>query len=997
ANAEVVCSTVAQPIEEQVNGVDDMLYMSSTCSSDGSYTLTVTFSLGVDLDIATVLVQNRVGIATAKLPEEVKRLGITTQKQSTNFVQMIVLTSQDPAHDDLYLSNYATMRIKDELSRIPGAGSVRVFGAGDYSMRIWLDPDRLEARDLTTNDVVNALREQNVQVAAGKIGAEPSPPGQQFEYTVNVMGRLAEVEEFENIIIKSAPGGAFLRVKDVARVELGTKSYGMVARVNNRPAAVIAIYQSPGANALQVAAEAAARMQALKKAFPQGVEYDVSLDSTLFITASIDEVVVTLFIAILLVFITIYIFLQDWRATLIPALTIPVSLVGAFLFMLMFDFSINLISLFGIVLAIGIVVDDAILVVENTDRNIQQLGLAPKQAAIRAMEEVGGPIVATTLVLLAVFVPTAFMGGITGQLYRQFALTIAGATVISSLNALTLSPALCAILLRKKEGEAGGFFALFNRGFDALTGGYMGVVRGFVRKAFFMLLVAAALGVGTFWVFGKIPSSFLPTEDQGYAFVSVQLPDAASLERTNDVARILSDRVGAIPGVRDVIAVTGYSLMDGAALSNAATLFVPFKPFDERLPQGHDLAFIMSGMRQAFADVQEARVVAFAPPPIPGLGNSSGFDMKIQDRAGVGPEMLQLVIDNMAADASAQSGIGMAYSIFRAGTPQLFADVDRVAAKTVGVPLNDIFSSMQAYLGSAYVNDFSKFGRNFQVNLQADGAARARVEDIERLKVRNDKGEMVPLGTFVDVDFRLGPQVLTRYNLYPAASINGEAAPGFSSGQALAIMEDMAGKVLPDTMGYEWTGMSYQEKLAGGTAIIFLLAIVFVYLVLAAQYESWTIPMGVIMVVPLALMGTVIAVLVRQMDVDTYTQIGIVLLVGLAAKNAIVIVEFAREQRDQGKSIFDAATEAARLRFRPILMTSLAFVFGTFPLVVATGAGAASRQTLGTAVFGGMIAATLMSVLFTPVFFAVIQTVSEKLSSRKPRQVPEEDETTATA
>ncbi len=975
ANAEVVSTTVAQPIEEQVNGVENMLYMSSTCSADGSYSLTVTFEVGTDLDIATVLVQNRVGIATAKLPEEVKRLGVTTRKQSPNMVELIALHSPDGRYDDLYLSNFATMRVKDELARIPGVGSVRAFGVGDYSMRIWLDPEKMDERGVTTTDVFNAIREQNVQVAAGQIGAPPAPPGQAFQYTVNVRGRLSDPEEFGAIIVRSLPGGRNLYVRDVARVELGSSSYAFKALLNGKPTAILAIYQTPGANALDVAARVAAKMEELEQTFPEGLEYSVPLDTTIFIADSIDEVVVTLFLAVLLVFLTLYLFLQDWRTTIIPGVAIPVSLVGTFMVMAAMGFSINMISLFGLVLAIGIVVDDAIVVVENTDRNINEGGMEPRQAAIHAMEEVGGAVVATTLVLLAVFVPTAFMPGITGRLFKQFALTISAATLISSINALTLSPALAALLLRPADPDrkVNVLFRAFNRFFDASTRGYTGLVRGLVRKSFVSMLLAIAIGVAAMWGFGTLPTGFLPTEDQGYVFGFAQLPDAATLERAAKVGEELGERISAVPGVQDTVTIDGFSLLDSATLSNTVTFFISLAPFEDRLPEGHTMEFILGELEKIAAETLEARFVAFAPPAIPGLGTSGGFEMKLQDRSGAGPQALQQMAEAVAAAANTQTGLQGVYTTFRATTPQLFVDVDRTAAKMVGVPLNDIFGTLQTYLGSAYVNDFTRFGRNFQVNLQADSMARARIDDIVRLKVRNRDGRMIPLGTFLDTRFTLGPQVVSRFNLYPAANINGNPAPGFSSGQALELMEDLTRRTIPDSMGFEWTGMSFQEKLAasGGSAT-FLMSIVFVFLVLAAQYESWSIPLGVIMVVPLSVLGVTLALMLRSMEVNTYTQIGLVLLVGLAAKNAILIVEFAQQLHDGGRPVLEAAVEAARLRFRPILMTSLAFVLGTFPLVVASGAGAASRQAAGTAVFGGQIAAIIMAVLFVPVFWTVI-------------------------
>jgi HAE1 family hydrophobic/amphiphilic exporter-1 len=990
ANAEVVSTTVAQPIEEQVNGVENMLYMDSTCSADGSYSLTVTFEVGTDLDIATVLVQNRVGIATAKLPEEVKRLGVTTQKQSPNMVELVALSSPDGRYDDLYLSNFANMRIKDELARTPGVGFVKIFGVGDYSMRIWLDPEQMDERGVTTTEVFNAIREQNVQVAAGQIGAPPAPADQAFQYTVNVKGRLSDPKEFGNIIIRSLSGGRKLFVKDVARVEMGSKSYAYKALLDGKPTAILGIYQTPGANALDVAARIHNKMEELEKTFPEGLEYSVPLDTTLFISDSITEVVVTLFIAVLLVFLTLYVFLQDWRTTIIPGVAIPVSLIGTFMVMAAMGFSINMISLFGLVLAIGIVVDDAIVVVENTDRNINEDGMEPRAAAIKAMEEVGGAVIATTLVLLAVFVPTAFMPGITGRLFKQFALTISAATIISSINALTLSPALAALLLRSADPDrkVNVFFRAFNRVFDASTRGYTAMVRGLVRKSAISLILAIVIGVLAMWGFGTLPTGFLPTEDQGYIFAFAQLPDGATLARSAAVGDTLSDQILEIPGVQNVVAVDGYSLLDNATLSNTITFFVSLKAFEERIPEGHTLDFILGELRKIAAVTQEARFVSFAPPAIPGLGNSGGFEMKLQDRSGAGPQVLQQMAEAVSAAANTQSGLRGVYTTFRATTPQLFVDVDRTAAKMVGVPLNDIFGTLQTFLGSAYVNDFTQFGRNFQVNLQADSMARAKIDDIAKLKVRNQEGRMVPLGTFLDTSFTLGPQVLNRFNLYPAANVNGNPAPGFSSGQALTLMEDLSKTTLPESMGFEWTGMSFQEKIAasGGNAT-FIMSIIFVFLVLAAQYESWSVPLGVIMVVPLSVLGVTLGLMFRSMEVNTYTQIGMVLLVGLAAKNAILIVEFAQQLHEQGKPIFEAAVEAARLRFRPILMTSLSFVLGTFPLVIASGAGAASRQAAGTAVFGGQIAAIIMAVLFVPVFWVVIA----RMTSGKKKETPAEE------
>jgi HAE1 family hydrophobic/amphiphilic exporter-1 len=979
ANATVVADTVAAPIEQQVNGVENMIYMSSTSANDGTYALTVTFEVGTDLDMAQVLVQNRVAISEARLPEEVKRQGVTTKKQSTAIVLLVTLTSSDDRFDTLYLSNYATLRIVDELKRLPGVGDINVFGGADYSMRIWLDPEKLKARDLTTEDVLAAIREQNVQVAAGQIGQPPAPQGTSFQYAVNSLGRLSDVEQFEQIIIKSGESGQHTRVRDVARVELGSQIYTQFATKDGTPSAAISVYQLPGANALEVSRQVRETMERMSVRFPEGLEYDVPFDTTKAVEASIAEVYETLFIAIALVFVTIFVFLQDWRATLIPAVTIPVSLIGTFAVMALLGFSINMLTLFGLVLAIGIVVDDAIVVVENVTRLIDEEGLSGRDAAIRAMQEVGGPVVATTLVLLAVFVPAAFMGGITGSLNRQFALTIAAATLISSLNALTLSPALAAILLRPTQERRTGFFGLFNRGFDAATRGYVSTVQAAVKRTALCMLVFAGLTGVAFWGFTALPTGFIPVEDQGYFFAVAQLPNAASLERSGEVADAMSEAFRNAPGVESAVTITGYSLIDGSSLSNAVTAFVVMDPWDERTGDSAlSQDAILADVRRRLGDIQEAIAFAFVPPAINGLGVSGGFQMQLQDQAGVGYDTLQQVAMELVHDGNAQSGLQALNTTFRARVPQLFADVDRTKVKTLGLDLSSVFGTLQASLGSAYANDFNKFGRTYQVNLQADARFRQRQSDIGRLEVRNRNGDMIPLGSVIGVTESFGPQLVSRYNLYPTAAINGEAGPGFSSGDALTMMEQMASAKLPLSMGFEWTGMSYQEKQVGGEAMmIFALAIVLVFLVLAAQYESWTAPAAVIFAVPLGLLGAVAGAVSRSLANDVYMQIGLVLLVALASKNAILIVEFAREQRAAGLGITEAAVQAARLRFRPILMTSFSFVLGVLPLVVASGAGAASRRSLGTVVLGGQLGATIIAVVLVPVFFVVFQRLSE--------------------
>ncbi|MCA9073990.1 MAG: multidrug efflux RND transporter permease subunit [Planctomycetaceae bacterium] len=978
ADARTIAETVATPIEQEVNGVEGMIYMSSTSASDGSYTLTVTFELGTDMDMAAVLVQNRVAIAEPKLPEDVRRQGITTKKQSTQILQFIALSSPSGEYDALFLSNNA-LGIKDELARVEGVGEVTVFGAGDYSMRIWLDPRLLKQRGLTTEDVVNAIREQNVQVAAGKIGAAPAPEGTAFELTVNTQGRLVDTAEFEDIIVATGEEGRLLRVGDVARVELGAKAYTFDSSFNGQPSTSLAVYQLPGANAMNTATAIRDRMAELSSAssWPEGVEYAIPFDTTRFVEASIEEVYSTLFVAALLVIIVIYIFLQDWRATIVPVVAIPVSLIGTFAFMAGMGFSLNMLSLFGIVLAIGIVVDDAIVVVENCTRHLAD-GLAPRKAAVKAMDEITGPVIATTLVLLAVFVPTAFMGGITGQLNRQFALTIASAVLISTINALTLSPALCGIILRPPKEQGFILFRWFNRAFDVVTGVYAGVISRLVRVVSLVMLVYVGLVVGTGWTFGKLPTGFVPPEDQGYMFVNVQLPDGASLERTQAVFKELDNVYGETPGISDWVSISGYSLLSGNAGSNLGLSVVIFEPWEDRTTEQLSQDGIVRALQQRFSKVNEAIVFGFTPPPIDGLGNAGGFQMEVQDRGNAGTAELQDVADELVVVGTSQSGLAALNTTFRANVPQLFAEVDRTKAKTMNVPLSSVFGTLQAYLGSAYVNDFTYLNRSYQVRLQAEAEFRAKANDIQSLDVRDASGRMIPLGSLVEVRDEFGPTVVRRYNLFPSASVNGSSAPGYSSGQALELMEQVADAQLPAAFGYEWTGMSYQEKLAaGGQGAVFALAVLFVFLVLAAQYESWTSPAAVIAVVPLAALGVVLALILRGADNNTYTQIGIVLLVALASKNAILIVEFASEQRETGQSIRDSAINAARLRFRAILMTAFSSILGFLPLLVASGAGAASRQAVGNAVVGGMLAATVFSLTFVPSFFVVFRSLSE--------------------
>jgi HAE1 family hydrophobic/amphiphilic exporter-1 len=857
-----------------------------------------------------------------------------------------------------------------------------------------LNPRLLKSRNITTEDVLSAIREQNVQVAAGQIGQPPAPRGQNFQYTVNVLGRLTEIEQFEEIIVKTGAGGRITRLKDIARIELGGKSYDITSSLSGAPSASIGVYQLPGANALDVAQQVRTAMADLESFFPEGVAYKIPYDTTIFVDESIKEVYVTLFQAALLVFLVLFIFLQDWRATVVPAVTIPVSLIGTLAVMLAMGFSLNMLTLFGLVLAIGIVVDDAIVVVESTVFHMER-GMKAKQAAIQAMSEVSGPVVATTLVLLAVFIPAAFLPGITGQMYRQFALTIAISTIFSSINALTLSPALAALILRPPPEKKNIFFRGFDAVFRKTENGYATVSKMLVRRFVIVMLLALGLAGLTGWRFTKVPTGFLPIEDQGYVLANVQLPDAASLERTRDVLGQIDRILEKTPGIQDWVSLGGFSLIDGTNASNSATVFIIMKPWEQRTDPSLSQGAILMHLQRQLSQIQEAIAFAFPPPAISGLGVAGGFQMQLQDRADVGLQELQKMTQEIIQDGNTQSGLSYLNSTFRADVPQLFAEVDRTKAKTLQIPLSGVFNTLQAYLGSAYVNDFNKFGRTWQVKVQADHSFRIEPSDIRQLEVRDAKGQMIPIGTLVKVDRILGPQTIMRYNLYPAAAITGQASPGFSSGQALNLMEQLARAKLPPSMGYEWTGMSYQEKKVGSEAIlVFGLAIILVFLVLAAQYESWTSPAAVIMVVPLAVLGTVLALVMRGFDNNVYTQIGIVLLIGLASKNAILIVEFASEQRAQGKSIPEAALEAARLRFRPILMTAISSIAGFMPLVIASGAGAASRQAIGTAVVGGMIAATIMSIIFTPVFYVVMQKLSE-IGKKRPKKVPDVPEKAA--
>ena len=976
ANAKVVADTVAAPIEQQVNGVENMMYMTSTSSSDGTYALTITFEIGTNLDDAQVLVQNRVAIAQPSLPEEVRRQGLSVKKQSSNIIMAVTLTSPSKKFDGLFLSNYATLRLRDELSRVDGVGEVLVRGVGAYAMRIWLDPDKLASRQLTTQDVTAALARQNVQVAAGQVGQPPSPDGQRFQMTVTTLGRLSDPDQFEGIVIKASASGQMVYLRDVARVELGAQNYDSYASRNGMDSANMLVYQLPGSNAIDVARSVRVAMEKIKPTLPEGLEYSIPFDTTKFVEAAIRGVYTTLIEAGLLVLIVILVFLQSWRALLIPATTVPVTIIGAFAFMPLLGFSVNMLTLFGLVLAIGIVVDDAIVIVENATHHIER-GLAPRDATIKAMTEVTGPVIAITLVLMAVFLPTAFLGGITGQLYRQFALTIAATAFISAVNALTLKPAQCATYLRPYTGK--NFFTrVFDFFYKPLEWFYSCCISQLLRVWWLVLIAFVGIAIFTGWWYQKTPTGFLPTEDQGYVIIAVQLPDAASLDRTREVTERMSKIFASTPGVEHWFVLGGFSLLDGTNASNGATAFAAWSDWSKRTTPDLSQESLVARLQKEFAQMQESFILVLVPPSIQGLGVAGGFQMQIEDREGVGPEILQERTQAVIDEAKKSPEIGGASSSFRAGVPQLYLNIDRVKAERMGVMLSDVFATLQANLGSVYVNDFNKFDRTYQVRVQADARFRSDPSRLRRLEVRNRTGQRVPLATLLTPETRIGPQSIIRYNLYPTASINGGAAPGVSSGEALKVMESVAAKVLPRSMGFDWTGIAYQEKRISGEAVfVFALAVLLVYLVLAAQYESWLLPLAVILVVPLGIFGVVAAVNFTGTDNNMYTQIGVVLIIALASKNAILIVEFARELRLQGRSIHEAAIEAARMRFRPILMTSFAFIMGVLPLVWATGAAAASRRALGTAVFGGMITSTVLAVFFVPVFYVAIQKLIE--------------------
>jgi hydrophobe/amphiphile efflux-1 (HAE1) family protein len=997
ANAEVVATTVIAPIEEQINGVENMLYMSSNATADGRFSIAVTFDIGTNLDIAQVQVQNRVGIAQPRLPADVRNIGVTVTKSSPDLMMVVHLYSPDRSRDALFISNYATLEIKDTLTRVDGVGSITVFGSRDYSMRIWLDPGRLQALGMTATDVTGALQAQNIQVASGVLNQPPVDKPGAFQVAVQTLGRLANPDEFANIVVKQTTS-AVVRLKDVAEIQLAAQDYSSNSYLGRNPAVAIAIFQRPGSNALQTADAIVKTMDTLSKRFPPGIEHAIVYNPTEFIRQSVNAVIETIGEAVILVVLVIVIFLQTWRAAVIPIVAIPVSLIGTFFFMATFGFTLNNLTLFGLVLAVGIVVDDAIVVVENVERNIAA-GLNPREAAIRSMDEVGTALIAIALVLCAVFIPSAFITGISGQFYRQFALTITGATIVSCTVSLTLSPALCALLLKAHDPQhrdrwwevpIHGFFRIFNFGFDKFSKGYGWIVGKVVRIAIIMLVAYAAVIAYGLNEFRKTPTGFIPQLDRGIIIVAAQLPPGAALARTDAVMRRALDIALEVPGVSNGMNIVGFSGATFTNAPNAGAIFLVLDNWTERAKKpGQSSNAIQAELFKRYAAIQEGLIIVIQPPPVSGIGNAGGFRMMVEDRAGRGPQALQSAVIAMQSRAGQTTGVQQVFSLFETATPQLYLDIDRVKAQMLGVNVTDVFAALQIYLGSAYVNDFNLFGRTFRVTAQAGDVYRNDPNDVLKIRVRNSNGDSVPLGSFTTIRNISGPYRVPRYNLYPAAELDGNAAPGYSQGQAIAIMEKLAIETLPDGFGFEWTTLAFQQLRAGNTAVFaFALAVTFVFLVLAAQYESLTLPLAVILIVPMCLVSAIVGVILRGFDNNILTQVGFVVLIGLAAKNAILIVEFAKQLEDRGRPRWEAAVEAARLRLRPILMTSLAFIFGVTPMVWGVGAGAELRQTLGTTVFSGMIGVTAFGLVFTPVFYVVCRWIAGASARRRPAPAP---------
>ncbi len=1004
ANPTVLAQTVATPLEDAINGVEHMLYMTSSSTADGSVSLTVTFAIGTNVDLAQVQVQNRVSQALARLPEEVRALGVVTEKRSPDITMVVHLFSPDGRYDPVYLRNYALLNVRNELARIPGAGQVIVFGAGDYAMRVWLDPNRVASHGLSAGDVVQAIREQNLQVAAGTVGAPPMNDPVAYQLTVNAHGRLADENEFGNIIVKTGADGQVTRLRDVSRIELGAGTFSLRALLDNKAAVAVVVFQAPGSNALALSSGIRARMAELKTRMPEGVDWSAVYDPTLFVRDSIREVIYTLLLAVLMVVIVVVLFLQTWRASVIPLAAVPISIVGTFAVMLATGFSINTLSLFGMVLAIGIVVDDAIVVVENVERHIEE-GLSPLEASHRAMEEVSGPIIAIALVLCAVFVPVAFISGLTGQFYRQFALTIAFSTLISAFNSLTLSPALAAVLLKPRGAKEdaptrlmnrllGWLFVPFNRVFKRGSARYGAAVQQVTHRSVVALAAYGILVLVGVLGFVRVPKGFVPSQDKSYLVAIAQLPDAATLDRTEAVVRRMADIALKDPGVQHAVQFPGLSISSFGPKPNAAIIFIGLKPFEERKSKDLKSGAILMRLNQQFGGIQDAFVAVFPPPAVNGLGAIGGFKMMLEDKAGVRDSTLYSTAQAVLGRAYQTPSLAGQFSSFQINVPQLFADVDRDKVKQLDIRLNDLFSTLQIYLGSQYVNDFNKFGRTYQVIAQADAPYRAGAENITQLKVRNGRGEMVPLGSVLTMKQSYGPDQVTHYNGYPAADISGSAAPGVSAGSAVQVMERLADETLPNGVGYEWTELTYQQKLAGNTAVlVFPLCILLVFLVLAAQYESWSLPLVIVLIVPMCLVSAIAGVWLTRGDNNVFTQIGLLVLVGLACKNAILIVEFARDLERKGHNRFDAAMEAARIRLRPILMTSFAFIAGVVPLIVASGAGAEMRRVMGIAVFSGMLGVTFLGLVFTPLFYVRIRGLVDRHPEKhldKPVAIPDD-------
>ena len=985
ANAEVVTQSIAAPLEQQVNGAKNMIYMDSKSSSDGTYSLTVTFDVGTNQDIAAVDVQNRIAIAQTSLPQDVIRQGVQIRKQSTDFLEVLALSSPKRTYDNVFLSNYALLNLQDALSRVKGVGFVRLFGARDYSMRIWLDPDKMARLNVTASDIQRVVQEQNVVAPAGRVGLPPTPAGTPMQYSVFVQGRLVDAKQYENIVLRAATNGQVVRLKDVARIELAGVDYSINVDEDGTPAIFIGIFLSPDANALEVAKDISRTMDALAQSFPPDVRYTIPYATTPFVTESLKEVVITLTEAIVLVAIVVFLFLQSWRATLIPMLTVPVSLIGTFAAFVALGFSINTLTLFGMVLAIGIVVDDAIVVVEAIQHKLDTEHLSPPAAAKAAMADVGAPVIAIALVLAAVFIPVAFLGGLTGALYKQFALTLATSVLLSALCALTLTPALCALLLRpashdRPKGLRGRFFAVFNRWFDAFKTRYSNAVAILIRRAVLVALTFAVLLASVYGLISTRPTGLVPEEDQGYLFAVLLLPPGSSLERTTAAVAQLEKIVHEqVPGVAGIAALSGFNLLTGIAASYNATCFIRLKPWHERKdPSQHAGNLVRTLMGSLNGQIMGANVLVLNPPPIRGLGAAGGFEFILQDKAGGDVRQFSQVLQGFLAEARKRPELGFLFANYDDRVPQIEYEVDRDKVKASGIPLSDVFFTLQMFMGGYYVNDFNLFGRTFKVQAQAEAAARAQPDDVKRYYVRNSSGAMVPLSTVLKIKSINGPEYYQRYNIYRSATVNGAAAPGYSSGQAIAAMDEVA-KTLPPGYGYDWTGAVYQEKKTGGqTGYIFALSLVFVFLVLAALYESWAMPVAILLVVPFGVFGAFAGLALRGMDNNVYAQIGLVMLIGLAAKNAILIIEFAKLAHERGASIVRGALEGAQLRLRPILMTSFAFILGTLPLAIATGAGAGARLSLGNTVVFGMLVATMIGIFVIPVFYVVIQRISER-------------------